>query len=89
MIIRNKIEKYFTEWSTEYRPLFQVFIKHVWSKYNQEFKDSAVKLCIDSDKLITAIARDLGLNKGTLILWVSKYKDSNNLIFSIKISKEF
>ncbi|MGB6329442.1 MAG: transposase [Halarcobacter sp.] len=33
------------------------------SKYNQEFKDSAVKLCIDSDKSITAIARELGLNK--------------------------
>lgn len=49
------------------------------SKYNQEFKDSTVKLCIDSDKSITAIARDLGLNKGTLSLWVSKYKDANNL----------
>jgi transposase len=39
------------------------------SKYNQEFKDSAVMLYIDSDKSITAIARDLGLNKGTLSLW--------------------
>jgi len=58
------------------------------SKYNQEFKDSAVKLCIDSDKSITSIARDLGLNKGTLSLWVSKYKDSNNLTSGSKISKE-
>ncbi|MAC85049.1 MAG: hypothetical protein CL624_13045 [Arcobacter sp.] len=58
------------------------------SKYNQEFKDSAVKLCIDSDKSITSIARDLGLNKGTLSLWVSKYKDSNNLTTGSKISKE-
>lgn len=58
------------------------------SKYNQEFKDSAVKLCIDSEKSITVIARDLGLNKGTLSLWVSKYKDSNNLTSCSKISKE-
>jgi transposase len=49
------------------------------SKYNQEFKDSTVKLCIDSDKSITSIARDLGLNKGTLSLWVNKYKDDNNI----------
>lgn len=56
--------------------------------YFKEFKDSAVKLCIDCDKSITSIARDLGLNKGTLSLWVNKYKDSNNLIFGSKVSKE-
>lgn len=58
------------------------------SKYNQEFKDSAVMLCIDSDKSITAIARDLGLNKGTLSLWVGKYKELNNLSSSSLTTKE-
>ena len=58
------------------------------SKYNQEFKDSTVKLCMDSDKSITSIARDLGLNKGTLSLWVSKYKDANNLTSGSRVSKE-
>lgn len=36
------------------------------SKYNQEFKDSAIKLCLDSDKSISSIAKDLGLNKESL-----------------------
>ena len=58
------------------------------SKYNQEFKNSTVKLCIDSDKSITSIARDLGLNKGTLSLWVSKYRDANNLSSNSSTFKE-
>ena len=41
------------------------------SNYTQEFKDSTIKFCIDnSDKSISSIAKDLGLNKGTLSLWV-------------------
>lgn len=58
------------------------------SKYNQEFKDSAIKLCLDSDKSISSIARDLGLNKGTLSLWVSDYKKVNNIKSSKDLNKE-
>lgn len=58
------------------------------SKYNQEFKDSAIKLCMDSDKSISSIAKDLGLNKGTLSLWVSDYKKVNNIKSSKDLNKE-
>jgi len=58
------------------------------SKYNQEFKDSAIKLCLDSDKSISSIAKDLGLNKGTLNLWVSNYKKINNIKSSKILSQE-
>ena len=51
------------------------------NSYSQEFKESTIKFCIDnSDRSITSIARDLGLNKGTLALWVNEYKAKNNLI---------
>lgn len=58
------------------------------SKYNQEFKDSAIKLCMDSDKSISSIAKDLGLNKGTLSLWVSDYKKTHNIKSSKDLNKE-
>ena len=58
------------------------------SKYNQEFKDSAIKLCLDSDKSISSIAKDLGLNKGTLSLWVSDYKKINNIKSAKDLNKE-
>lgn len=58
------------------------------SKYNQEFKESAIKLCLDSDKSISSIANDLGLNKGTLSLWVSNYKKINNIKSAKVLSQE-
>ena len=51
------------------------------SNYSQEFRESTIKFCIDnSDRSISSIARDLGLNKGTLALWVNEYKAKNNLL---------
>ncbi len=48
--------------------------------YTNEFKDSTIKFCIDnSDKSISSIAKDLGLNKGTLSLWVKEYKEKHNI----------
>ena len=45
------------------------------SNYSQEFRESTIKFCIDnSDRSISSIARDLGLNKGTLTLWVVVFK---------------
>ena len=51
------------------------------SNYSQEFRESTIKFCIDnSDRSISSIARDLGLNKVTLALWVNDYKAKNNLL---------
>ena len=57
--------------------------------YTQEFKDSTIKFCIDtSDKSVSSIAKDLGLNKGTLALWVNEYKAKNNLFAKNEIKNE-
>ncbi len=59
------------------------------SNYSQEFKESTIKFCIDnSDRSISSIARDLGLNKGTLSLWVNEYKQKHNINSSNDFKKE-
>ncbi|PPK63058.1 transposase [Malaciobacter marinus] len=59
------------------------------SHYTKEFKESTIKFCIDnSDKSISSIAKDLGLNKGTLNLWVNEYKEKHNINPSNELKKE-
>lgn len=41
-------------------------------KYDQEFKASAVRIVEESGRPIAQIARDLGVNEGTLGNWVAK-----------------
>jgi len=41
--------------------------------YTSEFKESAVKLAIESDQPISKTAEELGINKNTLHTWISKY----------------
>jgi transposase len=41
--------------------------------YTAEFRASAVKLANESDKPITQVAKDLGINVNTLPTWISKY----------------
>lgn len=43
------------------------------NKYNAEFKESAVKLAIESSKPIAESARELGINISTLHTWIKKY----------------
>ena len=42
--------------------------------FSAEYREEAVKMVIDSDRPIAAIARDLGINEGTLGNWVNKYR---------------
>ncbi len=58
------------------------------NRYNQEFKESAINLCLESEKSISSIAKDLGLNKGTLSLWVKEYKENNNIKSSKELKQE-
>jgi transposase len=46
--------------------------------YSAEFKDSAVKLALESSQSISQIARELGVNKSTLYTWVNNYRNKNN-----------
>lgn len=48
-------------------------------KYTQEYKDEAVELVVSSSRPIAEIARDLGINEGTLGNWVQTAKKSGKL----------
>jgi transposase-like protein len=41
-------------------------------KFDQEFREGAVRIVRDTGKPIAQVARDLGLNAGTLGGWVAK-----------------
>ena len=43
------------------------------NSYTSEFKESAVKLAIESDHPIAKTAKDLGVNVNTLHTWIGKY----------------
>jgi len=43
------------------------------NSYTAEFRALAVKLANESDKPITQVAKDLGINVNTLHTWISKY----------------
>ena len=41
-------------------------------KYDREFRDGAVRIVEETGKPIAAVARDLGVNEGTLGNWVNR-----------------
>lgn len=41
--------------------------------YTAEFRASAIRLANESDKPITQVAKDLGINANTLHTWIGKY----------------
>ena len=41
--------------------------------YSSEFKESSVKLAIQSKLPIAQIAKELGINRNTLYTWIDKY----------------
>jgi transposase-like protein len=43
-------------------------------KFTPEFKDEAVKLVIDTSRPIAEVAREIGVNEGTLGNWVDRYR---------------
>lgn len=43
-------------------------------KFSPEFKDEAVKMVIEMSRPIAQVARELGLNEGTLGNWVHRYR---------------
>lgn len=47
--------------------------KRETTTYSSEFKESAIKLALDSEKAISETAHELGVNKNTLHTWISKY----------------
>jgi len=47
------------------------------NNYPLEFKISAVKLALESEKPGAHIARDLGINPNNLYNWINQYSNSN------------
>jgi transposase-like protein len=43
-------------------------------KFSPEFKDEAVKMVIEASRPIAVVAREIGVNEGTLGNWVTKYR---------------
>ncbi len=44
------------------------------NSYTPEFKESAVKLAIESDQPVSKTADELGVNANTLHTWIGKYR---------------
>ncbi|MQA61815.1 MAG: transposase, partial [Actinophytocola sp.] len=43
-------------------------------KFSPEYRDEAVKMVLDGPRPIAEVARELGLNAGTLGNWVASYR---------------
>jgi transposase-like protein len=46
-------------------------------KFSPQFKAEAVQMVIETGKPIAEVARDLGVNDGTLGNWVKAWRDAN------------
>ncbi|MEV7045310.1 transposase [Amycolatopsis sp. NPDC051061] len=46
-------------------------------KFSPEFRDEAVKMVIDGNHPVAQIARELGINPGTLGNWVAQYRTAH------------
>ena len=47
-------------------------------KYDQQFKDDAVRLLIRGDKTLKEVANDLGIDRSCLARWRNKYLKGEN-----------
>lgn len=45
-----------------------------YRKFSPEFRDEAVRLVIETSRPIAQVARELGVNEGTLGNWVNQYR---------------
>ena len=55
--------------------------------FSAEYREEAVKLVLESSRPIAAVARDLGINEGTLGNWVNKYRSEHPASEELNISE--
>lgn len=58
-----------------------------YRKFTPEYRDQAVHLVIDTGRPIAAVARELGINEGTLGNWVNKYRNEHPPSEELNISE--
>lgn len=51
--------------------------KRVKKEYSPEFREEAVKLVIETSRPTAHVARELGVNEGTLGNWVNRYREEH------------
>jgi transposase len=44
------------------------------NQYTDEFRESSIKLALESDQPVSKTAEELGINKSTLHTWIHKYQ---------------
>src|SRR3954453_14907559 len=54
--------------------------------FSAEYREEAVKLVLESSRPIAAVARDLGINEGTLGNWVNNYRNEHPASEELDIS---
>lgn len=57
-----------------------------YRKFTSEYCDEAVKMVIETSRPTAEVARDLGINEGTLGNWVTKYRDDHPASEELTIS---
>ena len=60
-------------------------VKH--RNYSAEYRDEAVKLVTENARPIAEVARELGINPGTLGNWVNKYRKEHPASEELGISE--
>jgi len=55
--------------------------------FSAQYREEAVKMVLETSQPIAAIARDLGINEGTLGNWVNKYRNDHPASEELNISE--
>ena len=58
-----------------------------YRKFTPEYRAEAVKLVIETSRPIAEVARDLGINEGTLGNWVLKYRNDHPISEELTIDE--
>lgn len=58
-----------------------------YRKFTPEYREEAVKLVIETDRPIAVVARELGINPGTLGNWVADYRNEHPASEDLDISE--
>ena len=56
-------------------------------KFDRDFQQGAVRLVLETEKPIAQVARDLGINEGTLGNWVAKYREEHPISEELTIDE--